>query len=424
MTADLLASCALEPENDAPRLVWADAVGGERGEFVVIQCALAKGDCAPERAGPLRRRQRELLETHGKAWSELDGIAKRVMFRRGFVEAVEMDCGRFADDWDAIHARAPVLRFLNATGLSSIQEQQDLAFQKLEKLFRSSAIRSLLGLYIVDAQHSWSTDPLQYMPGYFNEDAEQYVTEWGQATLRLAHELGVHHLRAFGASRSGGMDVLRETTLLRHVERLSLGQGTLDEIIGLLDPAITPALTALELTAGALDPLHKVIDHLPRGLRELRVTQFPTNAGWDVYFERLAQRCPGLERLTVENGSLAELSVLHAFGKLRELSLPWANLLPQDQVAAIDRFVARPLPALRELVVFANLLRPATETLLTALGPQLEYVNFDYNPNLAGQERDLEDRVAGVLRPFNGYLRAHAPLLHTDRDLDTVVQLS
>ncbi|MBA2544439.1 MAG: hypothetical protein H0V17_32655 [Deltaproteobacteria bacterium] len=115
--------------------------------------------------------------------------------------------------------------------------------------------------------------------------------------------------------------------------------------------------------------------------------------------------------------------VLHAFGKLRELSLPWAHVLPEEQVAAIERFVARPMPALRELVVFANLQRPATEALLTALGPQLEYVNFDYNPNLAGQERDFEDRVAGVLRP-NRYLRAQAPLLHTDRELGTVVALS
>jgi uncharacterized protein (TIGR02996 family) len=40
-------ACAASPEDDEPRLVWADAVGGERGELVVIQCDLARGGLAP-----------------------------------------------------------------------------------------------------------------------------------------------------------------------------------------------------------------------------------------------------------------------------------------------------------------------------------------------------------------------------------------
>jgi hypothetical protein len=38
---DLLEACRLAPDDDAPCLVWADAVGGERGELIVIQCDLA-----------------------------------------------------------------------------------------------------------------------------------------------------------------------------------------------------------------------------------------------------------------------------------------------------------------------------------------------------------------------------------------------
>ena len=60
------------------------------------------------------------------------------------------------------------------------------------------------------------------------------------------------------------------------------------------------------------------------------------------------------------------------------------------------------------------------DVLVSALGAQLGYLNFDYNP---GQVGDLDARVAGIVRPFNGYLRAEAPLLHTDRELDTVVKL-
>jgi hypothetical protein len=32
----LLEACRVAPDGDAPRLVWADAVGGERGGLVVI----------------------------------------------------------------------------------------------------------------------------------------------------------------------------------------------------------------------------------------------------------------------------------------------------------------------------------------------------------------------------------------------------
>ena len=39
----LLEECAARPDDDAPRLAWADLVGGERGELVVLQCDLARG---------------------------------------------------------------------------------------------------------------------------------------------------------------------------------------------------------------------------------------------------------------------------------------------------------------------------------------------------------------------------------------------
>jgi hypothetical protein len=63
--------------------VWADSIGGERGELVVLQCSSP----TPERIA----RTRELLARHGAAWSELRGIATRATFRRGFVHAIEVD---------------------------------------------------------------------------------------------------------------------------------------------------------------------------------------------------------------------------------------------------------------------------------------------------------------------------------------------
>lgn len=81
-----MAEIAANPDEDAPRLVWADLVGGERGELVVIQCDLARGGLSPPEARARRVRERELLEANAVAWS--DGIvAKRWAFRRGFIEA-------------------------------------------------------------------------------------------------------------------------------------------------------------------------------------------------------------------------------------------------------------------------------------------------------------------------------------------------
>src|SRR4051794_38655442 len=84
--AQLLADCREHPDDDAPRLVWADAVGGERGELVVLQCELARGDTSLERSARLRARESELIAAQGRAWGELEGRVIRAEFSRGFIE--------------------------------------------------------------------------------------------------------------------------------------------------------------------------------------------------------------------------------------------------------------------------------------------------------------------------------------------------
>ncbi|MBA3499354.1 MAG: hypothetical protein H0T65_03220, partial [Deltaproteobacteria bacterium] len=54
--SEILAECAANPDDDAPRLVWADLVGGERGELVVIQCDLARGGLTAAEARVRRQR--------------------------------------------------------------------------------------------------------------------------------------------------------------------------------------------------------------------------------------------------------------------------------------------------------------------------------------------------------------------------------
>src|SRR5688572_29851145 len=98
----LLEASRLAPDDDAPRLVWADAVGGERGELVVIQCDLARGGLAPAEVAARRRRERELLANRGAEWAGLDDLGARFEFRRGFVEAIEIGAKLFADKGEEI----------------------------------------------------------------------------------------------------------------------------------------------------------------------------------------------------------------------------------------------------------------------------------------------------------------------------------
>jgi uncharacterized protein (TIGR02996 family) len=111
----ILADVIENPDDDAPRLVYADWCedrgDAERAELIRAQLRLARmaeGD--PEREG-LERRERELLDEHATAWAEpLRGLAAEVGYCRGFVEAVEViaDVASFAECIRRAMAAAPV----------------------------------------------------------------------------------------------------------------------------------------------------------------------------------------------------------------------------------------------------------------------------------------------------------------------------
>lgn len=88
---DLLAAVLTEPAADAPRLVLADWLierGQPRGEFIAIQCELARGGSA---SSALRVREEELLEAFRGEWGAgVSPDVAQLRFRRGFVESVEV----------------------------------------------------------------------------------------------------------------------------------------------------------------------------------------------------------------------------------------------------------------------------------------------------------------------------------------------
>src|SRR5262249_38912031 len=136
----LIAQIQSAPGDDAPRLAWASAVGGERGELVIVQCRLANGpvtDRAEWRR--LRARERELLFANGVAWSGLAGeYPSSCMFRRGFVESAGIVCS-YDSRLDRILAGLPLARSVSNT----LVDQDDYDFAKLVANPRSSALAAL-----------------------------------------------------------------------------------------------------------------------------------------------------------------------------------------------------------------------------------------------------------------------------------------
>ena len=366
----LLEACRRAPDDDAPRLVWADAVGGERGELVVIQCDLARGGLLPAAAAARRRRERELLTAHGRRWAGLVGltsIKRRVEFRRGFVEAVELDASTLATRGDELFRRAPLLRSVTAVGLGAVSGEGEAIthppLDRLRALIESPVLPRLSGLHL-DGVGRWA--PPGADPGFEGVGDEAAWLAGGAGALA--------HLSGFGISSSGltatGLRRLARPGALGDLERLWLGEHDLralyppgwtppdaDAVLALL--ARVPRVTSLEL--GEVTGIERVLAALPP-LTELRLPGLADDALAALGRSRAA---PTLETLRV-SGALACERALPELSRLRVLDLGGASfgLGARDLAAA--------LPALRRLRLRWRVPERELRLLAEVLGPRLE----------------------------------------------------
>jgi uncharacterized protein (TIGR02996 family) len=100
-----------EPDEDAPRLIYADWLeehGDPRGEFIRVQCALARPG-RKTRWADLKAREQTLLAEYRKEWIKpLRGIWKMLRFRRGFVEGMTLTVQKFLERSERLFRLAPV----------------------------------------------------------------------------------------------------------------------------------------------------------------------------------------------------------------------------------------------------------------------------------------------------------------------------
>lgn len=207
----LLAAVLAHPDDDTPRLVYADWLQEngqlERAEFIRVQIELAR---RPNLA--LQARESALLAAYGERWlaplrtpdGPLFGEAHGV-FRRGFVEIIWMTAGRFLERADLLFTRIPV-RELRVTRTS---------LEDFTRLIGSDVLLRLATLDLSDRK--------------LGDEAVSLLA--GSPPLR---NLRVLRLRGCGFTHAGAIALVRSPFLS--------GLRTLDVSYNALGPAALAAL--------------------------------------------------------------------------------------------------------------------------------------------------------------------------------------
>jgi uncharacterized protein (TIGR02996 family) len=301
--ADFVTQILVDPDDDRPRLVYADRLmehGDPRGELIAIQCALARHAATCEDVGPLGpllRRERALLDAYGKAWT-LDAETRleywgQFGFRRGFIETLTFN-GGYARTYARVREAAPLLRSLAVAGLDDLAGSPALegieeltirsGFPKLREVHALASspyiakLRRLGFVYANPSQKELFTFvalPLQLdelSMGFYGEPfygrllLEQIAKTPQRRSLR---SLRIRWLRRLGIIRELGTALPELETL--HLENADLTAGDLHAIVAAFPKLVTLDIGDNEARIEKLD-LAQLLAAAP-SLRRLRLSR-------------------------------------------------------------------------------------------------------------------------------------------------------
>lgn len=280
------------PEDDAPRLVFADWLEDhgqpERAELIRLQCRLTDDLPAAERAG-LTARQDELIERHRRAW--LGPVAEQayeVTFQRGVacprLQPIKLLSRKLQPAWAEWFARGLVLE-LHLAG-STRKRDELLALPQLGRIYR---------LVLDDPQQG-------------DEEVEQLARcpQLSRLTsLALRGSTGTAYVRRFSKAAVQALSASPHLQRLRALD-FTLHPLTPDALTLLTSRRHWPALTSLEIG------WTKLGGPLLRGLLE---------APWLEDLTRL-----GLYSCLSSDASVSELVRSPRLGRLRHLNLGSNNV--------------------------------------------------------------------------------------------------
>jgi uncharacterized protein (TIGR02996 family) len=109
---DFLDAILAQPASDAPRLAFADWLAGQgnlRGEFIRVQCELARLPETDPLLPRLKQREEHLLATQRTALlGPLAALPLDVRFERGFIVSTTLSAHVFLQDGDELFRQAPL----------------------------------------------------------------------------------------------------------------------------------------------------------------------------------------------------------------------------------------------------------------------------------------------------------------------------
>ena len=179
------------PTRDDPRRVYADWLserGDPRGEFIAVQCELAR-----KFEFRLAIREQQLRRAHGAQWLAELGLGAcrqrpRVTFRRGFVEQLELGIGDLAQ-LDV--ARVP-LRSLVITGVRDANVRKLAALPAIPTLatlaLRDARLNAKAQRSLADVELITTTTGLALLGGEMRDASELAAIEL--PALRSLHLAG------------------------------------------------------------------------------------------------------------------------------------------------------------------------------------------------------------------------------------------
>jgi uncharacterized protein (TIGR02996 family) len=213
----LIESIRFNPDEDTPRLVladWYEENGDpERGEFIRVQCELARTDPTAERYPELHARQLQLLIEHEREWlGEWADRLVRWEFRRGLLDEVTIQPDPYCADGAALFRDHPVWRvaFLDDQGESlSPPAIRDVLSQPHSRLLRS-----------IDAAACQSGEQAAAMFG-----GDIHTNAWLSGLARSTTIDGLRGLNLNGGTRGGResieLDVWKQFCAAGHLRGLT-----------------------------------------------------------------------------------------------------------------------------------------------------------------------------------------------------------
>jgi uncharacterized protein (TIGR02996 family) len=282
--AGFLADIVDNPDDDTPRLVFADWLEdhgqADRAEFIRVQIALARlGTYDPARAD-LQARVKALLAGHREAWVAPFGRREpSVEFARGFAEEIYLSLGRFLREGRRLMRVAPVRKVsLNGggdlaalAGMRELGRVEHLVLMMSGSRLTAKALTALLASPHLDRLrrldlHAPLTGPCvralarSRRLGQLTHLGCHSAAVAGASLAALLDSGRLAQLRSLELRHNGvlaeeGLRMIAAAPALAHLTRLDLSYGNLHEEAGAI-LAESPHLRGLEFLNLHFNELH------------------------------------------------------------------------------------------------------------------------------------------------------------------------